>query len=223
MSKRLIIVKRNSFLFKGKEYSFSDLEDISNLLKTNIKVILLEEELYSKHFNENIRKTKLKKFVEEKINDEFPDSRDILYNYEQSKVNNITAIYSSRGGRRVEEISQKARNLEVKPMQYIIQECVQKISGNKVIDSKILIKFNNYYYYVSFQKGIFYYGFVEKELKIIITRILECEQKGKIYIDNNIEDISMLKANFQLIKINMGDLLNDQVYGKQKLHSKAIL
>lgn len=223
MSKGLIIVKRNSFLFNGKEYNFNDLEDISSLLKSNIKVILLEEELYSKHFYEKIKKVKLKEFVAKKINNEFPDSRDILYNYEQNKTHNTIAIYSSKGGRRIEKISERAKSLEVKPMQYIIQSCMQKILENKVVDSKILVKFNGYYYYVSFQKGLFYYGFVEKEMKIIINRILECEHQCQIYVDDNIEDSSSLKENFKLIKINMGDLLNDQVYTKQKLHSKAIL
>lgn len=223
MSKGLIIVKRNSFLFNGKEYFFNDLEEISSLLKSNIKVILLEEELYSKHFYEKIRKVKLKEFVAQKINNEFPDSRDILYNYEQDKSHRTIAIYSSKGGRRIEKISERAKSLEVKPMQYIIQSCMQKILDNKVVDSKILIKFNGYYYYVSFQKGLFYYGFVEKDMKIIINRILEYEHQGQIYVDDNIEDSSSLKENFKLIKINMGDLLNDQVYTKQKFHSKAIL
>lgn len=223
MNKKLIIVKRNSFLFNGKEYSFNDLEEISNLLKSNIKVILLEEELYSKHFHEKVRKIKLKEFVAQKINNEFPDSSDILYNYEQNKTHRTIAIYSSKGGIRIGKISERAKNLEVKPMQYIIQACMQNILDNKLVDSKILIKFNGYYYYVSFQKGLFYYGFVEKEMNIIINRILECEQQGQIYVDDNIEDSSFFKENFKLIKINIGDLLNEQVYTKQKFHSKAIL
>lgn len=223
MSRGLVIVKRNSFVFNEKEYYFNDLENISKVLKTNIKIILLEEELYSKHFNEKIKKNKLKKFIEEKINNEFPESRDILYNYEQSKDHSITAIYSLRGGKRINEISKKVKNLEVKPIQYIIQECIERILGNKITNSKILVKFNNYYYYISFQKGLFYYGFAENKSDIIINRMLECEKNGEIYIDSNIEENSMLKANFQLITINIGDLLNDQVYTKQKLHSKAIL
>lgn len=223
MSRGLIVVKKNSFLFNGKEYSFNDLEEISNILKSSIKVILLEEELYSKHFNENISKAKLKKFVAQKINNEFPDNTDMLYNYEQNRSNRIIAIYSSKGGIRIDKISEKAKNLEVKPMQYIIQACMQNILDEKLVDSKILIKFNGYYYYVSFQKGLFYYGFVEKEMKIIINRILECEQQGQMYVDDSIEDISFFKENFKLVKINMGDLLNEQVYTKQKFHSKAIL
>ena len=223
MSKSLIIIKKSSFLFNGKEYSLNDLDEINSLLKSNLKIILLEEELYSKHFYEKIKKTKLKGFVDIKINKEFPDSRDILYDYEQSKIYNTIAIYSSKGGRRIEKISKNAKSLEVKPMQYIIQECLEKSIKNKVLDSKIIVKFNDYYYYVSFKNGLFYQGFVEKEMKIIIDRILDSDYQGQMYVDDNVDDEISLKENFQVIKINIGELLNDRVYEKQKLYSKAIL
>lgn len=219
MSRKLIIVRKNSFLFRGKEYSFMDIDEIISLLYSSIIVIILEEEIYSKYIYEKINKIKLKILVENKIHKEFPQNGDILYDYEQSKINNTIAIYSLKCGNRIEKISKKAKNLEIKPMQYIIKSCMEKFLKNKKVDFKILLNFNEYYYYVSVNQGLFCYGFVEKEEKIVINRIMESEQQGKIYIDSSINSDISLKEKFELVKINIGDLLNEKVYKKQKLSS----
>lgn len=86
MKKTLIIVKKRCFLYNGNEYEFDTFDQRNNLLRDNKKIIILEEELYSRHFAINLKRNRLCAFVQNKINSEFPLSNDILYDYEKIKI-----------------------------------------------------------------------------------------------------------------------------------------
>lgn len=221
MRKTIIVLKRNCFLCNGYEYKFNQFGEVTNLLTSNMKIIILEEELYSKHFSINLKGSKLSKFIQNQIDSNFQLNTDILYDYEQNK--NIVAMYSLKGGKRIEKIINRAKKLEVKPMQFIIKSTVQKIIGNKILNSKILVEFEGIYYYVSFKEGLFCYGFVEKEKNIIIDRIFNTENEGEIYVDNKIADKLELRKKFKILEINLEDLLNDQIYQKQKFYFRKVL
>lgn len=212
MRKSITILKRNSFIHKNKEYDFDRIDEIVNSFKKNRKIIILEEELYAKHFDfKEKNRFKINHFVDEKIKNEFPQNGDIVYDYE--KKGNVISIYSMKGGERINKISEGAKNVGVIPIQFIIKEVIIKMFNNKVLDCNILINFKQCYYYISFKSGLYYCGFVEKNKEMIFNKIVENQDIAKIYIDN-ISEYEFLEQKYQIIKVNMGDLINDRIYEK---------
>lgn len=212
MRKSITILKRNSFIHKNKEYDFDRIDEIINSFKKDRKIIILEEELYAKHFDfKEKNRFKINHFVDEKIRNEFPQNGDIVYDYE--KKGNIISIYSMKGGERINKISEGAKNIGVIPIQFVIKEVMIKKFNNKILDYNILINFKGCYYYISFKSGLYYCGFVEKNKEMIFNKIVENQDIAKIYIDN-ISEYEFLEQKYQIIKVNMGDLINDRIYEK---------
>ncbi|NFT43717.1 hypothetical protein FDF07_13900, partial [Clostridium botulinum] len=71
MKKSVLIMKKHGFIYRDKEYLFEQFEEIEKLMSRNRKFIILEEELYSRHFTENIRKSHIYEYIEVKLNEEF--------------------------------------------------------------------------------------------------------------------------------------------------------
>ncbi|AGX43674.1 hypothetical protein [Clostridium saccharobutylicum] len=212
MRKSITILKRNSFIHKNKEYEFDRIDEIINSLKKDRKIIILEEELYAKHFDfKEKNRFKINHFVDEKIKNEFPQNGDIVYDYD--KKGNVISIYSMKGGERINKISEGAKNIDVIPIQFIIKEVMIKTFNNKILNCNILTNFNGCYYYISFKNGLYYCGFVEKSKEMIFNKIVENHDIAKIYIDN-ISQYEFLEQKYQIIKMNMGDLINDRIYEK---------
>lgn len=220
MKKSTVIIKKNLFIYNGDEYDFDKVNEINNLLKANLKIVILEEELYVKQFKSDIKRNKMYEFIDYKINNEFPQNGDILYDFE--KKNNNIAIYYIKGAKRVGKISAIAKNIEIKPIQFIVKDVMIKILKTNNINCKVFIKFNEYYYYIIFKEGLFHYGFVEKDEEIILNKIIKNNGFGEIYIDNSIRDLS-LENKFKIIKMNIGELINEKIYEKQRLYSRKIL
>lgn len=223
MKKSIIIIKKNSFIYNEEEYDFDKVDDICNLLKVNLKIIILEEDLYIKQFINKIRKYKINEFVDYKINNDFPQNGDILYDYEFKKKNNIICIYSIRGAQRIEKLSGTAKNIEVKPIQFIIKDLMMKFFKNDVFACEVLVEFNGYYYYISFKEGLFFNGFVEKDINTAFNKIIENTNLKEIYVDSSITDCSYLTNKIKIIKTDIGELINEKIYEKQRFRSRKIL
>lgn len=220
MKKSTVIIKKNLFIYNGEEYDFDKVNEINNLLKANLKMVILEEELYVKQFKSDIKSKRMYEFIDYKINNDFPQNGDILYDFE--KNNNIIAIYYIKGAKRVEKISAIAKNIEIIPIQFIVKDVMIKVLKTNNFNCKVFIKFNEYYYYIIFKEGLFYCGFVEKDEEIILDKIIKNNGFGEIYIDNSMRDLS-LENKFKIIKINIGELINEKIYEKQRLYSRKIL
>lgn len=223
MKKSIIIIKKNSFIYNEEEYDFNKVDDILHLLKSNLKIIILEEDLYIKQFTNKIKKRKIYEFVDYKINNDFPQNGDILYDYEFKKKNNIICIYSIRGAKRIEKLSDTAKNIEIKPIQFVVKDLMMKFLKNDVFTCEVLIKFNECYYYISFKDGLFFYGFVEKDINFVFNKIINNNSLREIYVDNSIGDCSHLTNKIKIIKMNIGELINEKIYEKQRFHSRKIL
>jgi hypothetical protein len=220
MKKSIVIIKKNLFIYNGEEYDFDKVNEMNNLLKSNLKIIILEEELYVKQFKNEIKRNKMYDFIDYKINNDFPQNGDILYDFE--KNNNIIAIYYIKGAKRIEKISEIAKNIEVKPIQFIVKDVMMKILKTNIFNCKVIIKLNEYYYYISFKEGLFYYGLVEKDKEIVLDKINQNDDFGEIYVDNSLCELS-LTNKFKIIKMNIGELINEKIYEKQRFHSRKIL
>jgi len=220
MKKSIVIIKKNLFIYNGEEYDFDKVNDIDNLVKSNVKVVILEEELYVKQFKSEIKENKMREFIDYKISNDFPQNGDVLYDFE--KNNNIIAIYYLKGAKRIEKITEMAKNIEVKPIQFIIKDVMKKILKTNIFNCKVIIKLTGYYYYISFKEGLFYYGLVEKDKEIVLDKISGNDDFGEIYVDNSLCDLS-LTNKFKIIKMNIGELINEKIYEKQRFYSRKIL
>ena len=221
MNKDIVIIKKNFFIYNGEEYDFDRVTEINNLLKSNLKIIILEEELYAKQFTTNIKRNQIYQFVEYKINNDFLQNGDILYDFE--KINNVIAIYYIKGAKRIEKLSETANNIEVKPIQFIAKDVMGKVLNNENFTCRILLKFQECYYYMSFKKGLFYNGFVNEDKKLVVNKIIENNDLGELYFDYNIEGNLNSLDEFKIIKKNLGELINEKIYDKKKLYTRKIL
>ena len=212
MNKSVVIVKKNFFTYNEEEYDFDRVTDIKHLLKSNIKLIILDEELYVKQFTNKIKGRKIYDFIAYKIDNDFPQNGDILYDFEKNK--NVIAIYYIKGAKRIERLSELAKNIEVKPIQFIVKDIMKKILKSDLFSCKVLIKLNEYYYYMLFKEGLFYYGFVKGNKESVVNILFENNDFGEIYIDNDIIDDLFLEDQFKIIKINLGELINEKIYEK---------
>lgn len=214
MSKSIILINKNSFIFNGQEYNFDRINEIRSLFKLNLKIVILEENLYVKQFASKVKRCKIYEFINNKINNDFPQTGDLLYDFE--KKDNIIAIYSIKGARRIEGLSQIANNLEVKPIQFIIKEIMMKKLKRKNFNAAVLLKFNEYYYLTCFKNGLYNYGFVSDKEDLFLNETNNFEEA---YIDNSVVSMLSPKRKIRMIKLNIGELINEQIYKKQKFHS----
>ena len=217
MNKSIVVVRKNFFTYNEEEYDYDKVMEMKHLLKSNLKLVILEEDLYVKQFVNKIKKKKIFEFIEYKINNDFPQNGDILYNFEKNR--NTIYIYYIKGSKRIEKLSEIANNIEVIPIQIIVKNVMKRILKSESFNCKVLINFNEYYYYMMFKEGFFSYGFIKEKKEEVADLLIENDDFGKIYVDNNIFDNLFLENKFELIKINLGELINESIYEKQKIHS----
>lgn len=221
MKKSIILMNKNFFIHHGEQYDFDKFNEMKNLLKSNLKIIILEEDLYVKQFTNEIKIRKIYEFVDYKINNDFPQNGDILYDFERK--NNLIAIYSIKGAKRIEKLSKNAKNIEVKPIQFIIKEIMMKILKDNNLTCRVLIKFNKHFYFVSFKEGLFYYGFVKEDKDLVLNEVIKNNDLGEFYVDENIVDILPPNNKFKIIKMNIGELINEKIFEKQRFYTRKIL
>lgn len=208
-------------IYNGEEYDFERFYEINHLFKFDLKLIIFEEDLYGKQFVCNIRGNQIYKFVENKINNDFMQNGDILYDFQ--KNDNIITIYYIKGAKRIEKIAEMAVNLEVKPIQLIAKEVMEKILNNKKFNCSLLVKLQEYYYYMEFKKGLFYSGFVSEEKDVVFNRIIQNNQLKEIYLDLGIEEKLFISKEIKLMRVNLGELINEKIYEKQRFYTRKIL
>lgn len=221
MNKAVVLMKKNSFIYKGEEYDFDRISEVNHLFKSDLKIIILEEELNAKQFVNNIEGNQIYQFVEHKINNDLMQNGDILYDFQKS--NNIIAIYYIKGAKRIEKLSEMACDLEVKPIQFIGKEVMEKVFNNENFNCSLLTKFQEFYYYMTFKNGLFYSGFVCEDRDLMFDKIIKNNEIGEIYFDYNIEENLFVSKKIKLIKINLGELINEKIYEKQRFYTRKIL
>jgi len=221
MNKSVVVVKKNFFTYNEEDYDYDSIIEMKHLLKSNLKLIILEEDLYVKQFTNKIKRNKVYEFIQYKINNEFPQNGDILYNFD--KNNNSISIYYIKGAKRIEKLSEIANDIEVKPIQIIVKDVMKKVLKSDDFNCKVLINMNGYYYYMLFKGGLFNYGFVKEIKEEVMCLLIETNDFGEIYVDNNIVDNLFSEDKFKLIKINLGELINEKIYEKQKFYSRKVL
>lgn len=219
MKKTIILLKSNYIINNDNEYDFFELDEVKKTFSQNIKVIILDEELYIKSFKYNNRFLNVPKFVEEKINEFFPQNGDILYDYEDDKLKSMLYLYSVKSGEHVRKICENIKEIEILPIQYIIRDTIKDISKKRKITCVSIVKIKEKFYLIYLKNGVIEMNTLFDNCNSIIRKISEIENVGIIYIDDNINgyiDEMKLKylKNFKIIKTNIGEKIYERIYKK---------
>lgn len=217
MKKSIIFSGRDFFIYNKEKYYFDKINEVSHLFKFNRKVIIIEEELRVKQFKNKIKKFKMDGFVNDIIENDFPQNGDILYDYESK--NNIISIYYIKGAKRIEKLLEDAKDIEVKPIQFIIKTVINKVLKSKNFTCNVLIKFDEFYYYNIFDEGLFTYGIVEGNKESVLSKVLEDCGAKKIYIDESAIDILPLSNEIKFERLDIRRFLREDIHKKQKFYS----
>lgn len=218
MKKSIIFASKDFFIYNKEKYDFDNISEVSHLFRSNIKIVILEEDLLVKQFKNKINKFKLSKFVNNVINNDFPQNGDILYDYE--KKNNNIMIYYIKGARRIERLAVDTKSIEVAPIQLLIKEAMIKTLKCNNFTCNALIKFEKVYYYIFFKEGLFDHGIVEENKEFVLNNLLkDCDAK-KIYIDESAIDIVSSNNEMKFTKMNIRRFFDETIHEKQKFYSR---
>lgn len=217
MKKSIIFAGKNFIIFNKEKYYLDKISEVSHLFKPNRKIVILEEELRVKQFKNKINKFKIHRFVNNVIENDFPQNGDILYDYENK--NNTISIYYIKGARRIEKLLENAKDIEVQPIQFMIKYAIAKTLKTKNFTCNVLIKLEEVYYYNTFDEGLFSYGIVGENKESILNKILDNCNAKKIYIDESAScDISPLNNKIKFETVNIRRFLHENIHKKQKIY-----
>lgn len=209
----VVTMKPYSFVYNKEEYDFHNFKEEIDLSNCNMKIVMAEEQLFIKIFEVNNDIKKILSFIQDKIDNIFPQNGEILYDYEKNNDNNLLAIYSIKGKKRIEKLSQNANNLEVKPIQLIVKKSLIKKLKNKNLSCSVIFKFEDSFYYLKIDKGLLYENHISENLYIVLDKVLK-DDISELYIDQNIDYTKLHIDNIRFIKLNMEELVYDKLFKK---------
>lgn len=203
--KDIIVVFKEKYIHKGKEYFLC-----SELKKKLIKlfrreIFIMDEEIFIKTYNFNEKNIEV--FVEEKIQKDFIDNKELLYHYEEDKNNNKVYLYALRG-KRIENIINS--KVKITPIAFLIKDIVIKNSKCHTFIGIVDISESFYIIFVE-EKNLIKYEVVSDLRKI--EEILENNIEKSIFIDIKNENLKMKNLDN---KINILEKINEKIYKKQK-------
>jgi hypothetical protein len=207
--KDIVVVFKEKYIYKGKEY-FLSLELKKKLKKTfRREIFIMDEEIFIKAYSFNGKD--IEAFVEEKVQKDFIDNKELLYHYDEDKKNNKVYLYALRG-KKIENIINS--KVKIIPIAFLIKDIVIK---NSKFNSFIAIVEMNEKFYMIFveEKSLIKYEVIDNIEKI--EDILKCNINKKTFIDisNKKIDIKSLEN-----KMNILEKINEKIYKKQKLFAK---
>lgn len=209
MKKNIVFVKNNSFIYKDIEYGFYELAE-RNMKFRNLKVVILEEELYIKSVLIKSRFFKLERCISDEIKNVLSQSREILYDYEKNNKEKSVYIYSIRGKENVEKLCSQSNSLEVIPIQFIIRKALKNVLKKyKFKDYMSLIKLHNKYYFIRCVSELFDDNYVSENLENICNYINSKYEKEIIIIDNNCYINEYYFEKMEIIKKDIMGAINE--------------
>lgn len=216
MKQSIIFAGRDFLIFNKEKYYFDKISEVSHLFKSNRKIVILEEELRVKQFKSKINKFKIRRYVNNVIENDFPQNGDILYDYEIK--NNTISIYYIKGAKRTEKLFENAKDIEVEPIQFMIKHAMGKTLKTNKFTCNVLIKFDEIYYYNVFNEGIFSFGIVEENKESTLSKILKDCNNTKTYIDESAVDILPKNDQVRFETISIRRFLYEDIHKKQKIY-----
>lgn len=212
MNKVKILLKQNSYLQENNEYDFYNTSNVAKINNAKVQIIILEEPLFIKIFEINRKVRKIADFIEEKIENIFPQNGDILYDYETMKAGKILSIYSIKGKKKVEKLISNAKDVQVVPVQFFLREVMIKKMKNKKVTCGVIFQIDKSYYFIYIKKGFIADNYITCNIEEIIDRIEEQKIEDEVYVDESINCESIFKSQIKIIKINIKDRIDEKIY-----------
>lgn len=204
--KDIVVVFKDKYIYKGKEYfCYSELK--KKLRKfSKREIFIMDEDIFIKIYSCNEKN--IEGFIEEKIQKDFIDNKELLYHYKEDKKNNKVYLYALRGGKIENVINSKVK---ITPIIFLIKDIIIK---NSKCNSFIGIVNINEKFYIIFveEKNLIKYE-VTNDIKKI-EGILENNTDKRIFIDINNQNFEIEPSEN---KINILERINEKIYKKQKL------
>lgn len=217
MKKSIIFVGKDFIVYNKEKYYNDKIAEVSHLFKPNRKIIILEEELRVKQFKSKRNKFKIQGYINNIIENDFPQNGDILYDYENK--NKIISIYYIKGAKRIEKLLENAKDIEVKPIQSILKYAIGKTLKTNNFTCNVIMKFEGIYYYNIFNEGLFIRGSVEENKGSMINKVLEDYGDKKVYIDESAVDILPLNNEIEFEMFDIRRPLYENIYKEQRFYS----
>ena len=199
-----ILLNKNFFTYDEEKYLDEEFYRIQEKLKPKQRVIILEENLNIIKFDIKIRKNKISNFVDENIKKNIHQNGDVLYHYIYDSKSNLLYIYYIKGGKRIDNLIDYVKELEVTPIQFLIMSVLRNKFKIKDKEIRVLVKINNYYYYSNIENNIIKQSFIVTNEEEILKNIEINEEYSKLYIDNNIlHEIAEIKNHINIISFDI--------------------
>ncbi|CAI3209390.1 hypothetical protein [Clostridium neonatale] len=199
-----ILLNKNFFTYDEEKYLDEEFYRIQEKLKPKQRVIILKENLNIIKFDIKIRKNKISNFVDENIKKNIPQNGDVLYHYIYDSKSNLLYIYYIKGGKRIDNLIDYVKELEVTPIQFLIMSVLRNKFKIKDKEIPVLVKINNYYYYLNIENNIIKQSFIVTNEEEILKNIEINEEYSKLYIDNNIlHEIAEIKNHINIISFDI--------------------
>ncbi len=208
MRERIVFVKENSFIYKNSEYIYDEISE-NNMIFKRLKAVILEEVLYIKTIQILLHIGSMEKYIKDKIIEIFPQSGEVLYDYEKKSNCNLVYVYSVKGKQRVEKLCSESKYLEVIPVQFIIRKALIKALHNKNEAYMAVAIFENRYYFIQCSNGVFVDNLVSTSLEEIYEHINEKCWKGKVFMDQSCHINEYSLENMEIIKMDIVGLINE--------------
>lgn len=203
--KDIVVVFKDKYIHKGKEYFF-----LSELKKKLTKIFrreifMMDEDIFIKTYNYDGKN--IEGFIEEKIQKDFIDNKELLYHYEEDKKSNKVHLYALRG-RKIENIINS--NVKITPIVFLIKDIIIKNTKCNSFIAIVYINKKNYIVFVE-EKNLIKYEVLNNIIEV--EKILENNTNKKIFLDINNENLKIKNSEN---KINILEKINEKIYKKQK-------
>lgn len=207
-----ILLNKSFFIYDKEKYLDEEFYRVQEKLKPKVRVIILEENLNIIHFDIKIRKNKISNFVNENIKKNILQNGDVLYHYIYNSRSNLLYIYYIKGGKRIDNLINYVKEMEVIPIQFLIMSVLRNKLKVKDKEIRAWVKINNCYYYVNIENNIIKQSFIATNKEEVLKDIEVNTECSKLCIDNSIlHEIGEIKNYINIISLDIAKGIDEKI------------
>lgn len=207
-------IYEDNYIYKGNEYNRNNYCELLDNISKKRRIIFLSQLLLIKKYGLSSSNKDIGNFIEKKINEDFSDKDNFLFNYEYNKKGNFVYLYSIRNNNLI-SLTNNSTELTIEPIQfYIKNKVIRKIKNSK--DSNILFKVNNIFHILSLEKGYIINSVIANNEDEVCKTISLINNDKLLIIDKsvNIECIVDKVIGVTIKNIDLVEGIYEKIYGK---------
>ncbi|VYU62675.1 hypothetical protein [Clostridium tertium] len=207
-------IYKDNYIYKGNEYKKNNCKELVDKLLNKRNIVFLSQILLIKKYSLNSNKVKIEDFIEKKIDEDFSDIENFLFNYEYNKKDRIVYLYSIRNNN-VGLLCNNTKELTVDSIQFYIKNKV--IRKNKNLKNSIIVfKINSIFHMILLKEGYIENSIIVTNKEEIYENIKLLNDVNILIIDNTVnEELSLgLSESFKVYSINLVEGIYEKIYKK---------